>query len=106
MEPRCPDLVDLDVAEDADEVHHGGVELETQVGRADVVADAEKPLEHQREAQALKSCILCQKLLIERASIVFGVLALLIGLGVFYQRFLASVHFPLTSTINKSQHQE
>jgi len=29
----CSDLVDLDVAEDADEVHHGGVELEAQVGR-------------------------------------------------------------------------
>ena len=101
MEPRCPDLVDLDVAEDADEVHHGGVELETQVGRADVVADAEKPLEHQREAQALKSYILSQ--LIERASIVLGVLALLIGLDVFDQHFHASVHFPQTSAVNKSQ---
>ena len=103
MEPRCPDLVDLDVAEDADEVHHGGVELETQVGRADVVADAEKPLEHQREAQALKSYILSQKQLIERALIVFGALALLIGLDVFDQHFHASVHFPQTSAVNKSQ---
>ena len=48
------DLVDLDVAEYADEVHHGGVELQAQVGRTDVVTDAEKSLEHQGAAQTLK----------------------------------------------------
>ncbi len=41
---RVAKLVDLDDAEHADDVHHGGVELQAVVRRADVIADAEETL--------------------------------------------------------------
>ena len=48
-------LINLYVAKKAYEVHHRCVELEAQVGRADVVTDAEEALKDQSEAHALKS---------------------------------------------------
>jgi hypothetical protein len=55
LKDTVTDLIDFDVAEETDEVHHGRVELETQVGRADVIADAEEALKDQRKSHRLKT---------------------------------------------------
>ncbi len=49
------DLINFDIAEETDEVHHGRVELQAQVGRADVIADAEEALKDQRKSHRLKT---------------------------------------------------
>ncbi len=43
---RVAELVDLDHTQHADDVHHGGVELQAVVGGAHMVADAEEALGH------------------------------------------------------------
>ncbi len=55
-----PELVDLDDAEHAHDVHHGGVELQAVVRRAHMVADTEEALGHQGRPHGVENAQLLQ----------------------------------------------
>ena len=56
-----PELVELDKDEGHDEVHHSGVELETEVGGTDVEDGAQQTLQNHRQTHRVEDGVLLRQ---------------------------------------------